>query len=118
MTLDNTMTWKPQIQRAAAKAKHRLALMKKLSGTTWGADEGVLKKLYVGYNRPVMEYGMTASATSSKSNFNKLTQVQNQALRIITGCIKSTPIKAMETLTGLQSLDDKRDTKVIKQAAQ
>ena len=117
MTLDKTMTWKPQIQRATTKAKHRLALMKKLSGTTWGADQGVLKKLYVGYTRPVMEYGMAASATSSRSNFNKLTQVQNQALRIITGGIKSTPIKAMETLTGLQTLDDRRDTKVIKQAA-
>ena len=39
MTFDKRLTWKQQTQKAQAKAKVRLALMKKLAGTTWGADK-------------------------------------------------------------------------------
>ena len=36
---------------------------------------------------------------------------------MMTGAMKSTPIHAMETITGLQSLDDRCDAKVLTQAA-
>lgn len=39
--------------------------MKKLAGTTWGADGSVLKKLYTGYVRPVLDYAAWATATQS-----------------------------------------------------
>ena len=42
---------------------------------------------------------------------------QNQATRIITGAMKSTPIMELETITGLQSLDDRRDLKLLSQVA-
>ena len=47
----------------------RLALMKKLAGTTWGADTVTLKRLYTGRVRPVLGYVMTAWGTTAKSNF-------------------------------------------------
>ena len=94
-----------------------MALMKKLSGTSWGADHNIQKKLYLGRVRPVLEYGSAAWGTAAKTNFDKAAKVQNQASRIITGALKSTPIQAMETLTGLQSLESRRDTKVLIQAA-
>ena len=43
--------------------------------------------------------------------------MQNQATRIITGAMKSTPIQELETITGLQPLADRRDTKLLTQAA-
>ena len=104
-------------ERAEARAKVRLALMKKLAGTTWGADTVILKKLYTGRVRPVLEYGMTAWGTTAKSNFDRVSKVQNQATRIITGAMKSTPIMELETITGVQSLDDCRDFKLLSQAA-
>lgn len=91
--------------------------MKKLAGTDWGADQQTLKKLYVGRVRPVAEYGITAWATAAKSNFDQINRVQNQAHRLITGAMKSTPIQKMEEITGLQSLEDRRDTKILTQAA-
>ena len=92
-------------------------MMKKLAGTDWGADQQTLKKLYVGRLRPVAEYGITAWATAAKSNFDQINRVQNQAQRLITGAMKSTPIQKMEEITGLQSLEDRRDTKILTQAA-
>ena len=54
--------------------------------------------------RPVLEYGMTAWGTTAKSNFDRVSKVQNQATRIITGAVKSTPIVGLETITGLSHL--------------
>ena len=48
VTFDKRLTWKQQTEKAEARAKVRLALMKKLAGTTWGADTVTLKRLYTG----------------------------------------------------------------------
>nr|KAG5700902.1 hypothetical protein BaRGS_012309 [Batillaria attramentaria] len=42
------------LQKNQARAKIRLVLMKKLSGTQWGADHSVLKRLYMGRIHPRM----------------------------------------------------------------
>ena len=93
-----------------------MAIMKKLAGTTWGADEKVLKNLYTGRVRPVLEYGIAAWATAAKSNFNKISRVQNQGMRIITGSQKTTPINELEKITCLQPMQDRRDSRAQQQA--
>ena len=117
VTFDRRLTWKQQTEKVEARAKLRLALMKKLTGTTWGADAAILKKMYVGSVRPVLEYGVTAWGTAAKSNFDRVSKVQNQATRIITGAMRSTPIQELETITGLEPMEDRRDTKLLTQAA-
>ena len=42
--------------------------------------------------------------------------VQNQSQRLITAAMRSTPTQKME-ITGLQSLEDRKDTKILIQAA-
>ena len=117
MTFDKRLTWKQQTEKAQARAKLRLALMKKFAVTTWGADTLTLRRLYTGRVRPVLEYGMTVWGTTAKSNFDRFSKEQHQATRIITGAMKSTPIMDLETITGLPSLDDRRDYKLLNQAA-
>ena len=117
VTFDRRLTWKQQTEKVETRAKVRLALMKKLAGTTWGADAQTLKKLYTGRVRPVLEYGVTAWNTAAKSTTDKVNRVQNQALRVITGAMRSTPIQELETITGLESLEARRETKVLVQAA-
>ena len=60
---------------------------------------------------------MTAWGITAKSNFDWVRKVQNQADRIITVAMKSTPIVDPETITGLQSLDDRSNYKLLNQAA-
>ena len=95
----------------------RLAHMKKLAGTTWSADTVTQRRLYTGRVRPVLEYDMTAWVTTARSNFDQVNKVQNQATSIITGAMKSTAIVELETITELQSLDDRMDYKLLNQAA-
>ena len=64
-----------------------MAMMKKLAGTKWGANQSVLKKMYVGKIRQTLEYGMSAICTASKAQQNKRNTIQNQAMRIVTGAM-------------------------------
>ena len=45
--------------------------------------------VYEGSMRPVLEYSSTAWSTTAKTNQQSLDKIQNQALRIITGAIRS-----------------------------
>ena len=115
VVFDPRLTWNKQMDKVQTKGVRRAALMKKLSGTSWGANMSVLKKAYIGYVRPAVEYGIATWGNASKGNFQKAERVQNQCLRIITGGMKSTPINEMEALTGLHSIEDRKDQKTMNQ---
>ena len=84
-----------------------------MCGTTWGANERILKKVYQQNIRPHLEYGSSAWCAAKDTTLQKLDNVQNQALRCITGALKSTPVVAMKKITELQPLQERRDTKII-----
>ena len=110
---DPRLTWNVHTEQCRNKGLHRTELLKKLAGSDWEADHAELRKAYVGYARPVLEYSMAAWSTTSDSNFNKICRVQNQNLIIMTGALKSTPINDKETITGLESMGDRREVKQV-----
>ena len=87
--LDSRLTWKPHLEEMEARGRRCLAIMRKLSGTTWGADSKILKTVYTGTVRPVLEYASTSWCTAAKTNKAKLDKIQNAGLR-------TTPIPEME----------------------
>ena len=109
VTFDKRQTWRKHIDGAQAKARRKLALLRKLAATQWGAAETVLKNVYIGAILPHLEYGSTSFTSTSKSTLYTLDKVQNQALRLITGAMKSTPIKVMEETTAITPLSNRRD---------
>ena len=94
--LDKRLTWNVQISDTANKSTRKLAIMKKLAGSKWGANKKVLKQVYTGAVRPHMEYASSSWTTAAKTNTGKLDKIQNAGLRLITGGIKTAPISAME----------------------
>ena len=64
VNFDKRLTWKQQTEKAGARAKVQLVLMKMPAGTTLGADTVTLRRQYNGRVRPVLEYVMTAQGTS------------------------------------------------------
>ena len=113
VTFDRRQTWKPHICNAETKARRKLALLRKLAGTQWGAAEVVLKNVYIGTIRPHLDYGSTTCSSASKTSKYTLDKVQNQALRLITGSMRSTPIKIMEEITAIQPLSKRRDMRIM-----
>ena len=70
--LDTRLTWKPQIEKMERSSLQKLALMKKLSGTSWGVDSSILTKVYTATVRRTMEYASTTWGTATKTNKSRL----------------------------------------------
>ena len=113
VTLDTRLTWKTHLEAVAARSVRKLGLLKKLAGTTWGADTNILRRVYTGAVRPIMEYATTSWAIASNTNKSKLDKVQNVALRAIVGAMKTTPIKEMEKRADLEPLELRSKFKVL-----
>ena len=115
VTYDKRLTWKQHISCAETKARRKLNIMRKLAGTTWGASETILKQVYQSTVRPHLEYGASAWMTAAKTHQHTLEKVQNQALRIMTGSMRSTPITKMEEIIGLPPLKTRWKSKTMVQ---
>ena len=88
--LDTRLTWKSQIEKMERSSLQKLALMRKLAGTTWGTDSPILTEVYFAAVRPTMEYASTTWATVAETNKSRLDKVQNMALRVIVGSMNTT----------------------------
>jgi hypothetical protein len=61
----------------------------------------------------MLEYGMEVFPAAIPNETKQLDIVQNQALRIISAGVKTTPITAMEIYTGIEPLNARRDSAVL-----
>ena len=113
ITFDKRLTWKQQIQNGETKARKKLNIMRKLAGTKWGANGKTLRQVYLGTVRPHLEYGSSAWMTAAQSHKYNLEKVQNQALRIITGAMRSTPIVKMEQTTSIAPMKRRWECKAL-----
>ena len=111
--LDTRLTWKPQIEKMERSGLQKLALMRKLAGTTRGADSSVLTKVCTATVRPTIKYASTTWGTAAKTNKSKLDKVQNIALRVILGAMKTTPVHDMEKTANVKPLERRRSLKIL-----
>ena len=87
--------------------------MRKLAGTSWGADTSILTKVYTTTVRPAMEYASTTWGTAAKTNKSRLDKIQNMALRVILGAMKNTPVRDMEKTANVEPLERRRSLKIL-----
>ena len=107
------MTLNEQIKNVKKKANNRLKLLKKLASTSWGADKRTLRQLYLGYVRSTMDYTLALQSISSKSTITSLDKIQNNALRFISGALRSTPTAACEIHTNVEPMHLRRQAAVV-----
>ena len=100
MIFDEKLTWSKHIDMLVEKCKKRMNLLRCLSGTTWGASKDVMLTLYKAYIRSVIDYGCFIYINASKTQLKRVEKIQSQALRCITGGMRSTPISAMQVNCG------------------
>ena len=96
MYLDQKMSWQKHVENTARKARMRLNVIKRLAGKQWGSSLSVLNTTYKTYIKPAILYGCETLITAKT---DALELVQNQALRLITGAVKSTLIPALQIAT-------------------
>lgn len=92
-------------------------MLKIISGVRTGSHPQTMANIYKALVRSVLEYGCTVQNNASATNKKKLQVVNNQCLRKITGCTKSTPLNALTTLAGQQPLHLRQEEVANKQIA-
>ncbi|XP_076442697.1 uncharacterized protein LOC143281377 [Babylonia areolata] len=85
--LDRRLSWSSHISTAQSKTICKMAVIKKLAVTKWGANMKILTQVYTGSARPHIEYASNAWATAAKSSTEPLAKIQNASLPLITGGI-------------------------------
>ena len=99
------MTFRHHTEKIAAKMIARLQQLRRLAGRSWGCGADDLRTVYLTYIRPVADYcGACYLPAASEATVRRLEIVQRQAARIITGCVASTPVNALEREANLMPL--------------
>merc|ERR1712112_351623 len=103
--MDTRLKFKEHVDELKKKANRRLTLIKRLASKEWGSDMNTLRSLYIGYVRSILDCNMSLQISLSKTRQEELNRIQNNALRLISGGLKSTPTAAAEIMTNIEPLD-------------
>ena len=105
LTWDRKMTWIPHIRNLKESCRKSLNLLGFVSNRKWGADRKMLENLYNALILSKLDYGNTLYSTASETALKKLNPIQNQAMRIITGAFRSSPIVSLNVESNITPLD-------------
>jgi hypothetical protein len=104
---DTMHTFTPHVNNTIDKAKSKINLMKTVAGNNWGQNKEMLTITYKSLARSTLEYAVPIwSPIISSTSWTKLQTVQNQALRVITGCLQMTPIVHLHRETKILPLKE------------
>ena len=118
LTFDAQGTYTKHCRETATRMSQRTALLRRISGKSWGANSKVLLQIYRQWIRPLADYGSTATFRACKSA-KKLLQLQElRALRLALHLPRYTSNIDTYMLAGtcsiLDRIDNRRDTAISK----
>ena len=100
ITLDRSLTYKNHLHKLKQKVSSQVALMRKLSETNWGTSFDTLRTSTTALVFAPAEY---CSPVWCQSTHTKTLDVPlNKAMRIVSGCIRPTPLDFLPPLSGIQ----------------
>ena len=111
--LDQKLQMHNHIRELRAKTSAQLSLVKKLASTNWGADARTLRALYLSKVRSAIDYSLPIQAFASRTALEDLDRVQNQALRLVCGALRTTPNAAVEILSNVEPLKVRREKAIL-----
>jgi len=92
LTFQRNGSYSKHVQNVAVKCRARLNVIGMLKGTSWGAGKRSLLTVYRSLVRCAIECGMEAYFFTSPNLLKPLHRIQNDALRLRTGAMASTPL--------------------------
>lgn len=96
VVFDSKLSGSEHINYVVGKCEKNINILRCLSGAWWGAHPYSQKLLYNALVRSHLDFGSIILEPCCKENLKRLDQVQSKALRIVTGAMKSSPIKALQ----------------------
>ncbi|KAM7249245.1 hypothetical protein ACFE04_019854 [Oxalis oulophora] len=113
LNFDSGLRWKSHIRKLKEKCLRRMNILKVLNGSSWGSDRKCLLRLYACYIRSIMDYGGIIYATASQTTLYQLNTIQNTALRLATGALRSSPVTSLHVETNIMPLRHHRNLNTL-----
>ena len=99
LTLDRSLTFKNHLSGLSKKIAARVNIIQKLAGSSWGASANTLRTATLALVFSPAEY--VAPAWKNSAHVSKVDTQLNQAMRIITGCIRPTDVHWLPVLSNI-----------------
>ena len=97
--LDRLLTFCHHLEALRKKLSNRVSLLRRLAGSGWGAGT---KTLRISTHSSVYSTAKYCSTVWCRSRHTRLIDsILNDALRIVTGCLRHTPTEDLPVLTGI-----------------
>jgi len=104
-TLDRSLTFRRHLEILRKKLTAHVALLRRLAGSGWGA-RAMLRKATLALVHSTAEY--CAPVWCHSAHAHLINTVINDALRIVTGCLRLTPAGNLPILAGIQPTELRR----------
>ena len=104
--LDRSLTYRPHLEALRKKLCARVSLLRRLVGTGWGASAKTLHTAALSLVYSTAEY--CAPVWCRSVHMRLIDSVLNDALRIVTGCLRPTPSVYLPVFSGIQPAELRR----------
>lgn len=105
--LDRTLTFKAHCIATRGKVSARNNIIRKLTSRCWGANPNVLRTSALALSVSAAEYA--APVWNASSHAKKVDIAVNDMARIVTGCLKPTPVHKLYPIIGIAPPSIRRD---------
>ena len=103
--LDTKLSWSNYVDYIHTKCMKRLDIMKKLK---YKIDRRSLETIYKCFIRPIIEYGNFLYVGAKQIHLNKISYIEKEAERLVTGATKRCSTILMESECGWNNLANRR----------
>ena len=103
LQIDRHLTWKKHVDRISRKVSRALGVLKHAKKFL---PQNILKNLYISIIEPHFRYCSSVWGCCSTTYINRLQELQNRAVRMITNSAFDTPAKPLLAKLGLRSISE------------
>jgi len=101
------------VYKIASRVSKGISVLKRLAGSKWGCARSNLNTTYQKYILPIIAYSCESLVTAQPHAIKVLEHAQNQALRLTTGAVTTTPIDAMTFIRGNKPIQELIEEKAV-----
>jgi len=106
VTLDRSLTYRRHLESFRKKLTSRVALLRRLAGSSWGAEATTLRTATLALVHSTAEY--CAPVWCRGAHTHLIDPIINDALRIVTVCLRPRPADNLSILAGIQPAELRR----------
>ena len=106
--LDCKLNLNSHVEYLKSRVHQRMSVLKCVAGKSYSADRTILLRMYKAMIRPIIEYASFILDGPGNRRVESLEAVQNAALRVVTGALRTSPVRALQVDTDTMPLSLRR----------